>query len=81
MYLGLAYVTYATQGFYVYSFLNPGKQHALLAGYIVGILIGCIVVYGVVNLVAMVLRRVTHVKGYEQWRTRYQARGEERGKE
>lgn len=44
LYLGLAYVTYATQHFYPYAFLNPAKEHSLLAGYIVGIAIaGCVV--------------------------------------
>lgn len=36
-YLGVAYITYATQGFYTYSFLNPSKEHGYLAAYIVGI--------------------------------------------
>ncbi|KAI0747665.1 hypothetical protein C8Q80DRAFT_1167970 [Daedaleopsis nitida] len=36
-YLGVAYITNATQGFYTYSFLDPEKQDAKLAGYIVGI--------------------------------------------
>ncbi|KAF9000093.1 hypothetical protein BDQ17DRAFT_1360100 [Cyathus striatus] len=54
-YVGVAYITKATQGFYVYSFLDPQKQHALLAAYIVGIAIGECVVFALVRTV-MVLR-------------------------
>jgi hypothetical protein len=47
-YLGVAYITHATQGFYAYSFLDPEKQHAMLAAYIAGIPIGeCLVFTGV----------------------------------
>ncbi|KAF7292124.1 hypothetical protein MIND_01239400 [Mycena indigotica] len=44
-YLGVAYVTHATQGFYTYSFLDPAAQGALLAAYIVGIAGGDVVVF------------------------------------
>ncbi|KAJ8522302.1 hypothetical protein ONZ45_g1104 [Pleurotus djamor] len=39
-YLGVAYITHASQGVYVYSFLDPGEQGALLAAYIIGIGVG-----------------------------------------
>ncbi|KAI0781329.1 hypothetical protein BD413DRAFT_600712 [Trametes elegans] len=48
-YLGVAYITRATQGFYVYSFLDPHKEHVKLAGYIVGV--------GAAEVVAFVLAR------------------------
>ncbi|KAI0713406.1 hypothetical protein C8Q76DRAFT_620255 [Earliella scabrosa] len=48
-YLGVAYITYATQGFYTYSFLDPGKQRAKLAGYIIAV--------GVAECLAFVLVR------------------------
>ncbi|KAM5535546.1 hypothetical protein V8D89_010713 [Ganoderma adspersum] len=48
-YLGVAYITHATQGFYTYSFLDPKKEHAKLAGYIVGI--------GVAECIAFLLAR------------------------
>nr|VWP00397.1 MSP1 protein-like protein [Ganoderma boninense] len=48
-YLGVAYITHATQGFYTYSFLNPQKEHAKLAGYIIGI--------GVAECLAFLLAR------------------------
>jgi uncharacterized membrane protein len=51
MYLGLAYVTYATQHFYTYNFLNPANGTGSLVGYIFGILIAAIIVFAVVWLV------------------------------
>jgi len=47
-YLGVAYITHATEGFYTYSFLNPHKEHGLLAAYIVGIGVGECIVFSVV---------------------------------
>ncbi|KAG8902319.1 hypothetical protein FRB99_004627 [Tulasnella sp. 403] len=43
-YLGVAYITHATQGYYTYSFLNPKKEGAKLAAYIIGIPVGAIIV-------------------------------------
>ncbi|KAF8867595.1 hypothetical protein CPB85DRAFT_1246121 [Mucidula mucida] len=54
MYLGLAYLSKYTLGFYVYSFLDPKKEGAFLAAYIAGIGIGEAIVfaimYGIVRL-------------------------------
>ena len=65
-YLGIAYITHATEGFYskhyyaypqhkslinpapAYSFLDPKKQHGVLAAYIIGIGVGECVVFSVV---------------------------------
>lgn len=58
-YLGLAYVTYATQGFYTYGFLDPANGGGLLAGYIVGIAAGCAVVFCLVWGLIWVRRRFT----------------------
>ncbi|KAJ7190278.1 hypothetical protein GGX14DRAFT_546917 [Mycena pura] len=46
-YLGVAYITHATQGFYTYAFLDPanGGSGALLAAYIVGIGAGACAVF------------------------------------
>ncbi|KAI0339192.1 hypothetical protein BDW22DRAFT_607093 [Trametopsis cervina] len=52
-YLGLAYVTKATQGFYTYDFLDPHLQHAKLAAYIVGIAVGATVVFIIVRYLCM----------------------------
>ncbi|KAK7059941.1 hypothetical protein R3P38DRAFT_2838631 [Favolaschia claudopus] len=43
-YLGVAYITHETQGFYTYSFLDPSKG-PILAAYIIGIAVGDIVVF------------------------------------
>ncbi|KAI0073957.1 hypothetical protein K474DRAFT_1602419 [Panus rudis PR-1116 ss-1] len=54
-YLGVAYITRATQGIYPYDFLNPHLQHAKLAAYIVGIGVGEAIVFTLVRY-AIVLR-------------------------
>ncbi|KAI0831778.1 hypothetical protein BC628DRAFT_1310907 [Trametes gibbosa] len=48
-YLGVAYITHATQGFYTYSFLDPEKEHAKLAAYIVAV--------GIAECIAFLLAR------------------------
>ncbi len=55
LYLGLAYVTRATKGFYVYSFLDPATSgRAFVAAYVFGIAAACIVIYLLVKgLVAL----------------------------
>lgn len=48
LYLCVAYLTFASQGVYVYAFLNPGvdgDKSGLVAGYCFGILAACIVVF------------------------------------
>lgn len=52
-YLGVAYITSATQHFYTYSFLNPHKEHAKLAAYIVGIAVAEIVIFVIVRYIMM----------------------------
>jgi len=44
-YVGVAYITHATQGFYPYAFLDPSKQGAKLAAYLVGIPIGELILF------------------------------------
>ncbi|PFH45409.1 hypothetical protein AMATHDRAFT_71727 [Amanita thiersii Skay4041] len=62
-YLGVAYITHKTQGFYTYSFLDPAKQGpGKLAGYIVGIAVGECVVYAIVY--GLVLAKVKLVQRY-----------------
>ena len=46
LYLALAYVTEATKGFYTYSFLDPADQGSLVAAYVFGIAVGCLIVFG-----------------------------------
>lgn len=50
LYLGLAYVTHATQGFYVYPFLNiRSNGSGVVAGYCIGILVGLCIVFCLVK--------------------------------
>ncbi|KAK5958699.1 Vacuolar protein sorting-associated protein 8 [Knufia fluminis] len=58
-YLGLAYVTYATQGFYTYGFLDPDNGAGQLAGYIVGIAAACVVIFLLVWGLIWTRRRFT----------------------
>lgn len=49
LYLGLAYLTHTTEGFYVYSFLDiQTKGSGTVAGYCVGIFVGCIILFAIV---------------------------------
>ncbi|QRV84379.1 transmembrane protein [Ceratobasidium sp. AG-Ba] len=57
-YVGVAYITHATQGFYTYSFLDPKKQGAMLAAYIVGIAAGAVVVFSIVWCITWVRNRI-----------------------
>ncbi|KAH7101444.1 hypothetical protein BKA62DRAFT_638929 [Auriculariales sp. MPI-PUGE-AT-0066] len=53
-YLGVAYITHATQGFYTYGFLDPSHGAGKLAAYIVGIPVTEIIFFSLVNgLVAL----------------------------
>ncbi|EIN13038.1 hypothetical protein PUNSTDRAFT_82585 [Punctularia strigosozonata HHB-11173 SS5] len=58
LYMGVAYITFATQHFYVYDFLDPGKQHALLAAYIIGIAVGCCLIFSLVRGVIVLRQRL-----------------------
>ncbi|KAF9218881.1 hypothetical protein BS17DRAFT_475351 [Gyrodon lividus] len=65
-YLGLAYITYATQGFYTYGFLDPSKEHGLLAAYIIGIAIGYCVVFTIVKGICLLRCRLHSRYGVQQ---------------
>ena len=50
LYLGLAYLTHATEGFYVYPFLDLQKNSpGVVAGFIIGILVAAIIVFLIVR--------------------------------
>ena len=51
LYLSLAYLTHATEGFYPYSFLDPNKGRGRLTGYIFGILAAVCVIFLVVRTI------------------------------
>jgi hypothetical protein len=62
LYLALAYLTYRTQGFYTYSFLNPGphgEQSGKTAGYIFGVLAAIIIIFAVTWVLIWLRRRLT----------------------
>jgi len=56
-YIGLAYITYATQHFYTYNFFDPSKQGAKVAAYVFGILISTIIILAIVKAVCWVRDR------------------------
>ncbi|CAK7209223.1 hypothetical protein SEUCBS140593_000425 [Sporothrix eucalyptigena] len=64
LYLGLAYITRATKGFYVYSFLDPAQKggSGLIAAYVFGIAVGCAIVFAIVQGLIWVRRWVTETK-------------------
>ncbi|OTB05073.1 hypothetical protein M426DRAFT_320129 [Hypoxylon sp. CI-4A] len=62
LYLALAYVTRATEGFYTYSFLDPGYVGSLVAAYIFGIGVATVIIYGIVKGAIWVRRWVTEEK-------------------
>jgi hypothetical protein len=45
LYLALAYVTYATQGFYTYNFLDPANGKGKVTGYVCGIAAGIVFIF------------------------------------
>jgi hypothetical protein len=63
LYLGLAYLTYSTDGFYVYDFLDLQKHSSgIVAAYIIGILVGAIVIFLIVRYLIVLRVWVTEKK-------------------
>ncbi|KAF2659150.1 hypothetical protein K491DRAFT_689514 [Lophiostoma macrostomum CBS 122681] len=63
LYLALAYITYATEGFFVYSFLDTKRNSSgKVAGYIIGILVAAIVVFLIVRYLIMLRVWITEEK-------------------
>lgn len=63
MYLGLAYVTNETEGFFVYDFLdNRTNSPGIIAAYIVGILVGAVVVFLIVRYLIVLRLWLTEKK-------------------
>ncbi|KAF3932485.1 hypothetical protein ABW19_dt0207478 [Dactylella cylindrospora] len=59
-YLGVAYITKSTQGFYTYSFLNPDKSGAgITAAYCAGVVVGTLVLFAIIKGVIWVRVWVT----------------------
>ncbi|KAG8896191.1 hypothetical protein FRC00_006331 [Tulasnella sp. 408] len=57
-YIGVAYITHATQGFYTYSFLDPSHGAGKLAGYIVGIPVAAIIILAIIKGVCWVRDKI-----------------------
>lgn len=63
LYLSLAYLTHAVQGWYTYDFLNLDKHSSgVVAGYIIGILVGSIIVFLIVRYIILLRLWVTEKK-------------------
>ncbi|KAI0373345.1 hypothetical protein BV20DRAFT_938448 [Pilatotrama ljubarskyi] len=65
-YLGVAYITHATQGFYTYSFLDPQREHAKLAGYIVGIAVAECLAFLFARGLAVLRMRLARRRAWER---------------
>lgn len=62
-YLGVAYVTKVTQGFYTYSFLDGAKHSPkVVAGYIIDILVAATVIFSLVRYLIVLRIWVTENK-------------------
>jgi hypothetical protein len=63
LYLGLVYLTYGTQHFFVYDFLdNRLHSHGVVAGYCIGILVGSIIIFLIVRYAIWLRVWVTETK-------------------
>ncbi|KAJ4351566.1 uncharacterized protein N0V89_006909 [Didymosphaeria variabile] len=63
LYLSLAYLTHALQGWYTYDFLDLSKHSGgVVAGYIVGILVGSIIVFLIVRYLILLRLWLTEKK-------------------
>jgi uncharacterized membrane protein len=63
LYLGVAFITLASEHFYVYTFLDYHLHgRGRVAGYILGILVLAIVVFVVVHFLIMLRRRLTRTR-------------------
>ncbi|PGH31478.1 hypothetical protein GX50_05720 [[Emmonsia] crescens] len=66
LYLGVAYITHATQGFWVYPFLNPGpsgRYSPRVVGYIFAVVAAQIFVFSVVWFLSFLRVRLVSSKG------------------
>lgn len=79
LYVCVAYITFETQGFYVYPFLNPASQGAKLAIYVVGIPLAECVVFCIVQGALVLRQRLTGRQGYRLGDSVGMADGEKHG--
>lgn len=63
LYLALAYLTHATEGFYTYDFLDLSKHSSgIVAAYIIGILVGAIIIFVLIRYIIFFRFWVTEKK-------------------
>ena len=63
LYLGLAYITYDDDHFYVYDFLNIQEHGSgVVAGYIIGILVGAVVLFLIIRYLILLRKWITESK-------------------
>lgn len=63
LYLALAYLTHATQGFYTYDFLDLQKNSSgVVAGYCIGILVGSVILFLIVRYLIVLRLWITEKK-------------------
>jgi hypothetical protein len=63
LYLALAYVTFYTQGFYTYGFLDLRKNSSgIVAAFIIGILVAAIIIFLIVKYLILLRVWVTETK-------------------
>lgn len=63
LYLGVAYITYDDDHFYVYDFLDIQKHGSgVVAGYIIGILVGAIVLFIIIHYLILLRKWITESK-------------------
>jgi len=63
LYLGLAYLTWDTEHFYVYDFLDSRiHSHGVIAGYIIGILVVAMVAFVIVHYLILLRQWITEKK-------------------
>jgi hypothetical protein len=74
LYVGVAYITKATEGFYVYSFLDPHMKggQGRVTGYVFGIMALAIVTFIIVKYLILLRKWITETKlhklGKLEWR-------------
>ena len=63
LYLGVAYITHDDDHFYVYDFLNVQEHgRGMVAGYIIGILVGAIVLFLIIRYLILLRKWITESK-------------------
>ena len=63
LYLGVAYITHHNDHFYVYNFLDIKEQGSgVVAGYIIGILVGAVVLFLIIRYLILLRKWITESK-------------------